>query len=96
MPQHKVAAAPQELKANFNGNTVSLQWKPTKDAAAYAIYRTRGNSPDYELIATDVKQPTYKYTASELKATDYLVFKIASLNETGDEGKAATICVEKQ
>lgn len=96
VPQRKVAAAPQDLKAGFDGSTVSLQWTSAKDAAAYAIYRTRGNNPDYELIATDVKQPTYKYTAPELKDTDYLIFKVASLNEAGNEGKTATICVEKK
>lgn len=96
VPQRKVATAPQDLKANFNGDTISLQWKPAKDATAYAIYRTRSNNPDYELIATDVKQPTYKYTASELKDTDFLIFKVVSLDRRKNEGKATTICVEKK
>lgn len=96
VPQHTVTAAPQDLTADFNEDTVSLQWKPAKDAAAYAVYRTRGNNPDYELIATGVKQPSYKYTSSELKTTDFLIFKIVSLDRRKNEGKATTICVEKK
>lgn len=96
IPPYKTIAAPQELKADFNGDTVFLQWKSSKDATAYSIYRTRNNNPEYELIATGIKQPIYEYTASELKDTDYLILKVISLDQEGNESKAATICVEKE
>lgn len=95
IPTCKTVKAPQDLKAGFSGNTVSLQWKTEKEATAYAIYRTRGNNPDYELIDTGVRQPSYEYTAPELNAIDYVIFKVVSLDKEGNEGKATTICVEK-
>jgi len=96
IPPHRSVAAPQELKAHFNKNTVCLQWEPVKDAVTYTIFRNRGNNPDYELIATGIEQPIYEYTAPELKDTDYLIFKVVPFDREGNEGKAKTICTEKK
>ena len=95
IPPHRTLAAPQELKAYFNKNTVCLQWEPVKDAITYTIFRNHDNNPGYELVATDIKQPIYEYTAPELKDTDYLIFKVVPFDREGNEGKAKTICVEK-
>lgn len=96
IPSHSIAAQPGKFEAVFSRpNVVSLKWQNDKNAAFYQIYRTRGNNPDYELIASDVKEPSFSYVSDDLREVEYLVFKIVMVDKKGNRSKGTTTCVVK-
>ncbi|MDO6792075.1 glycoside hydrolase family 95 protein [Tamlana sp. 1_MG-2023] len=87
IPKVVALAAPSNLKFdnNLGNNTIKLSWNGSNDAKSYKVYRAVGNAPDYELLASDVKEAHFMHTASDLKQIDQMTFKITAVGKDGRE-----------
>lgn len=84
------------LKAVFNNNnSISLEWEPSKDDVSYTIYKTKGNSPDYEQVASNLTQNTFDYSPGDIDSIDYWVFKVVAVDKNKRTSKGMTTCVVK-
>ena len=73
-------------------NQVELSWTGSADAASYNLYRAVGNAPDYELIASDIKDTDFVYKAPGLKQFDQMTLKVTAVRADGRESdEGATV-----
>lgn len=89
--------SPSALKASFtNKYTLRLDWDLCDGDLSYNLYRTRGNNPDYELIADGLKSCTYFYDTEGLDEDEPVVFKVVTVDAEGNRGIGATVSVVKE
>ena len=93
IPAYTPVTAPSKLKIVKDvKNQVELSWTASADAASYNLYRAVSNAPDYELIASDIKDTDFVYEAPDLKQVDQMTFKVTALRADGRESnEGATV-----
>lgn len=72
---------PADLKAEMNGEDVSLNWSAVSQAEQYLIYRASSKDPSFRAIAT-TEQPAYQDDTVELGVT--YQYKISAINAGGE------------
>jgi alpha-L-fucosidase 2 len=78
--------APSNLEIDKDGKSqIELSWTGSTDGASYNLYRAVGNAPDYELIASNVKNTEFIYKASDLKQIDQMTLKVTAVRADGRE-----------
>ncbi|WP_407869033.1 polysaccharide lyase family 8 super-sandwich domain-containing protein [Paenibacillus sp. P36] len=76
-----IPKAPTELYASDSiGSTIKLNWKPGKDAATYAIYRSTASGDLFELIGSTA---SLSYVDSGLDGVTSYQYKVVAMNEEG-------------
>jgi alpha-L-fucosidase 2 len=86
IPVYIPVAAPMNLKIDRNtARQVELSWTGSSDAASYRLYRAVGNAPDYELIASQIKDNKFTYKASDLRQVEQMTFKVTAVRADGRE-----------
>lgn len=96
-PNRPTITPPERLEAIFTKvDCISLKWQFNKEADSYKIYRTRGNNPDYELIASGIKTDIFDYISNDIRDLDYLIFKIVMVDKSGNCSKGTTTCAMKE
>jgi alpha-L-fucosidase 2 len=91
IPVNVPVIVPSNLKiANNAKNQIELSWDGSADS--YKLYRAVGNAPDYELVASDVKETNFVYNASDLKNFEQVTLKVTAVRADGRESdKGATV-----
>ncbi|WP_236624939.1 glycosyl hydrolase family 95 catalytic domain-containing protein [Rhodopirellula sp. SWK7] len=87
-------AAPSNLKFTTDGGSdqIELSWTGSADAASYNLYRAVGNTPDYELIASNFAGTRFVYKAADLKQIDQMTLKVTAVRANGRESdQGATV-----
>jgi alpha-L-fucosidase 2 len=93
IPAYAPVTAPSTLKIVEDvKNQVELSWTASADAASYNLYRVLGNAPDYELIASAIKDMDFVYEAPDLKQIDQMTLKVTAVRADGRESdEGATV-----
>lgn len=87
IPGYTPIPSPTEGTAQYlKNNQIALHWKGKADTS-FRIYRTIGNQPDYELIASNIKGTDFMYLSDDIATTEYITFKIVALGEKEEESK---------
>ena len=96
IPTVSAVPAPTEGTVQLlSNNQIVLCWKETPGISSYRIYRTVGNQPDYQLIASEVETTSYTYTPTHPNNYEYITFKIVAINKEGKESKGLLLHTEK-
>lgn len=87
--------APTEGRVQYIDNKrITLHWKG-KGNNSYRIYRTVGNQPNYKLIASNIQETDFTYTADDIATTEYMIFKIVTTGSNGEESKGLILHAKK-
>lgn len=90
IPKKTKVEAPSELKLDFHSaKKLTLNWKASKDAVSYNVYRAVESSPDYELIASNVQGTSYTYESADLEKADQCTFRVTVVAANGRESDGA-------
>ena len=93
IPAYTPVTAPAKLKIVEDlKSQVELSWTGSANAASYNLYRAVGNAPDYDLIASNIKETDFVYKAPDLKQIDQMTLKVTAVRADGresDEGATA-------
>lgn len=86
----ELAAAPANLQARYENNSVKLTWEAVAGADSYIVFRNDGDG--YKKIAEEIKAVTYTDTA-ELDDFSAVKYKVAAvtLGAEGEQSDAASI-----
>ena len=94
MPVNIPVIAPSNLKIAKDVKTqIELSWTGSADARSYSLYRAVGNAPDYELIASDIKDTSFTYKASDLQNLDQVTLKVTAVRADGRESDKGTTVI---
>lgn len=95
IPSYTPVTAPSGLKLaqGVNREEVAVSWLANPDAKFYKVYRAVGNSPTYELIASDIKTNSFNYIAPDLKQAEQVTFKVTAVNANMRESAKGTTAV---
>lgn len=86
--------APSNLKIASNAkDQIELSWDASEDAASYKVYRAVGNAPDYELVASEIKETNFVYKASDLKKFEQVTLKVTAVRADGRESKQGSTVI---
>ncbi len=93
IPVYTPVTAPTNLKIDRNtASQVELSWAGSSDAAYYQLYRAVGNAPDYEPIASEIKDSRFIYKASDLIQIEQMTLKVTAVRADGRESaEGATV-----
>ncbi len=84
--------APSNLKIDKDiKGQITLSWIGSADA--YNLYRAVGNEPNYELIASAIKDTVFVYKASDLEKVDQMTFKVTAVRADGRESSEGAIVI---
>lgn len=90
IPAKTKIEAPSALKINYHSTTkLTLDWKASKDAVSYNVYRAVESAPDYELIASNVDGTSYTYQSADLEKADQCTFRVTAVAANGRESDGA-------
>lgn len=94
-PTYKPVGAPTKLylKQAKQREQVVLSWTASTDAKTYNIYRAVENAPGYELVASNVSNTNFDYTATDLHQAEQVTLKITAVRADGRESRAGTTAV---
>lgn len=95
IPAHKPVSAPSELKLKQSSKReqVAIAWTPSADAKYYNVYRAVGNAPDYELIASGVRNNNFDYKATDLFKAKQVTLKVTTIRADGRESSKGSTAV---
>ncbi len=87
-----VAPANLKIVGHAAKDQVQLSWAASTDAASYNLYRAVGNAPDYELVASNVKETNFVYKAFDLNQISQMTIKVTAVRADGRESdEGATV-----
>jgi len=89
IPEYVPVMAPSNLKIDeiASKDEIKLSWNASKDAESYNLYYAFGNSPDYELMASEIESTNFIYKASDISEISQMTFKITAVRNDGRESK---------
>ncbi|MDF7825948.1 glycoside hydrolase family 95 protein [Pontiellaceae bacterium B12227] len=94
IPAYTPVAAPSDLTiAKDLKSQIGLRWTGSADAKTYNLYRAVGNAPDYEQIASGVKDTKFAYKASDLKQLEQITFKVTAVRVDGRESRTGATAI---
>lgn len=95
IPEFSPLPVPTEGIAQYvDNNRITLRWKG-KENSSYHIYRTVGNQPDYQRIASNIQETEFTYVADDIATTEYITFKIVIAGSKGEESKGLILHATK-
>jgi alpha-L-fucosidase 2 len=94
IPAVSKVAAPTGFTAKLDAGQVSLQWAKSFDAVSYKVYANFNSKPDYQLLAADVKDNSYRAEVAELKTEKYGVFRVTAVDASGRESTGVRAVIE--
>lgn len=87
IPRVFVPKKPEGLEVSEQGNTVSVSWSASDEAASYNIYRAVESESEYTLIASGVKNTKLLIDKIGKQAT----YAVTAVSENGRESRRAHI-----
>ena len=91
IPEKVQIDAPTNLTANYTGaDAVELSWDASANASGYNVYRATGSEAEYELIAADVSDTSYRFESPDLEINPQTTFRITAVSSDGHESKSLT------
>ena len=95
IPAYTRVAAPTDLKIEKDAaaDQIKLSWTASADAASYKVYRAVGNSPDYELISSEVASTDFVYQVTATEQDQQMTFKVTAVRDDGRESDEGAVVV---
>ncbi|MDA9335811.1 glycoside hydrolase family 95 protein [Flavobacteriaceae bacterium] len=89
IPEHSYVMSPSELKIDDKAakDEIKLSWNGSEEAKSYNLYQAVGNAPEYELVASNIKNPNFVYKVSDLGQIGQMTFKVTAVSTEGRESK---------
>lgn len=96
IPEKKVVKAPEYLYAAYDlYGKVRLSWSKAEQSSTYDLYRSDGNSPDYVLVASGIKDNSFEFDISDIKNNDSFIFKVVAVNPDNERSNGVTVSISR-